>query len=112
MNPTSARNSISYVPQENLLLGDLTAREMFRHSAKFKLNTTDEKIEERVDTVLKDLGIDHVADTYIGTIFRAGLSGGQQRRVAAGIELIATPSVLLLGQFSAIFFCTWLKINA
>ena len=100
VNPTNARNSISYVPQDNMLLGDLTAREMLRHSAKFKLDTTNEKIEERVETVLKDLGIDHVADTYIGTIFRAGLSGGQQRRVSAGIELIATPSVLLLGTTS------------
>lgn len=98
MNPADTGNSISYVPQDNTLLGDLTAREMLTHSAKFKLNCSNEMINERVETVLKDLGIDHVADNYIGTVFRAGLSGGQKRRVDAGIELVATPSVLLMDE--------------
>jgi ATP-binding cassette subfamily G (WHITE) protein 2 len=98
VNPTAAGNSISYVPQDSYLLGDLTAREMLTHSAIFKLNCSRAVIDQRVNTVLKDLGIDHVADTYIGTVFRAGLSGGQKRRVDAGIELVATPSVLLMDE--------------
>jgi ATP-binding cassette, subfamily G (WHITE), member 2 len=98
VDPANTMNSISYVSQGNMLLGDLTAREMLTQSANLKLTCSKEKIKERVETVLKDLGIDHVADSYIGTMFRAGLSGGQQRRVDAGIELVATPSVLLMDE--------------
>lgn len=98
VQPTHPNNSVSYMSQENMLLGDLTPREMLRQSATFKLNCSKEQIEQRVQSVLDDLGLAHVADNYIGTAFRAGLSGGQQRRVDAGIELVATPSVLLMDE--------------
>lgn len=35
------------------------------------------------------------ADTIVGTVFRKGISGGQQRRVLVGTELFANPSILL-----------------
>jgi ABC-type multidrug transport system ATPase subunit len=108
VDPLDTQNGISYVSQDNMLLGDLTPREMLTQSASFKLNCSKSEIAARVNKVLKDLGIDHVADNYIGTVFRAGLSGGQQRRVDAGIELVATPSVLLMDEPTTYVFhnCT------
>lgn len=96
--PTNVHNSISYVSQFDMLIGDLTARESITTSASLKINKSPAEIKKAVDGVLTSFGIDHVADTYIGTIFRAGLSGGQKRRVEVGIEMVAPASVLLLDE--------------
>lgn len=98
VDPTATGNSISYVSQDTMLIGDLTAKEMVINSARLKTNMPTSCVEESVNTVLKDFGLDHVADTYIGTIFRAGLSGGQKRRVDVAVELVSAPSLLLLDE--------------
>ncbi len=98
IDPTSVHNSVSYVDQENTLIGDMTAREMISTSARLKRDLPSKEIGDNVDIVLKQLGLDHVADTQIGTIWKAGLSGGQKRRVDVGIELVAPPSILLLDE--------------
>lgn len=98
IDPTSNKNSVSYVSQETMLIGDLTAKEMVANSASFKTKMPMKCVEESVDNVLKEFGLDHVADTYIGTIFRAGLSGGQKRRVDVAVELVSAPSLLLLDE--------------
>lgn len=98
INPMDHGNSISYVSQFDRNIGILTAREMIRFSIMLKKNLPDDVIEERVNKVLTDFGIDHVADTIIGTPFIAGLSGGQKRRVDVGVEFVASPSVLLLDE--------------
>ena len=81
-----------------MLIGDLTAREMIRNAAKMKVNKPERYIDESVDKILKDFGLDHVAETYIGTIFRSGLSGGQKRRVDVAVELVSAGSLLLLDE--------------
>jgi ABC-type multidrug transport system ATPase subunit len=98
IDPSSNQNSVSYVSQDTMLIGDLTAREMIRNAAYMKTKKPAKYIEESVTTVLKDFGLDHVADTYIGTIFRSGLSGGQKRRVDVAVELVSAPSLLLLDE--------------
>mmetsp|Transcript_17556 Transcript_17556/g.33104 ORF Transcript_17556/g.33104 Transcript_17556/m.33104 type:complete len:1326 (-) Transcript_17556:147-4124(-) len=98
INPMDHANSISYVSQFDRNIGILTAREMIRYSITLKKDLPPDVIEERVDKVLADFGIDHVADTIIGTPFIAGLSGGQKRRVDVGVEFVASPSVLLLDE--------------
>jgi ABC-type multidrug transport system ATPase subunit len=92
-------NSVSYVPQDSsLLIGDLSAREMITDGVSFKRNAPRECLNQAVDSILDEFGLSHVADTYIGTIFRSGLSGGQKRRVDVAIELVAAPSLLLLDE--------------
>jgi ABC-type multidrug transport system ATPase subunit len=98
INPLDHTNSISYVSQFDRNIGILTAREMITYSCTLKKNLPTSEIEKRVNKVLKDFGIDHVADTIIGTPFIAGLSGGQKRRVDVGVEFVASPSVLLLDE--------------
>lgn len=96
--PTDISNSISYVSQNDMLIGDLTAKEMITTAATLKNCAPENVITKDVNDVLTSFGIDHVKDTFIGTIFRAGLSGGQKRRVDVGIEMVAPPSVLLLDE--------------
>lgn len=98
VDPCLKKNTVSYVPQDTMLIGDLTAREMITNGARLKKRELRKCIDESVNSMLKDFGLDHVADTYIGTIFRSGLSGGQKRRVDVAVELIAAPSMLMLDE--------------
>ena len=98
VDPTDTSNSVSYVSQHDMLIGDLTAKEMVTTSASLKNSAPPASITGDVDHVLESFGLEHVKDTFIGTIFRAGLSGGQKRRVDVGIEMVAPPSVLLLDE--------------
>lgn len=54
--------------------------------------------EQRARTVLSQLGLDHVADTRVGSVEYRGVSGGEMRRVSIGIELVAAPDVLVLDE--------------
>lgn len=98
IDPKSLDNPVAYVSQHEMLIGDMTAKEMLTTMGTLKINQSKTVIESKVSQVLSDFDISHVADTYIGTIFRAGLSGGQKRRVDIGLELIAPPSILLLDE--------------
>lgn len=52
--------------------------------------------KERVETVIKALGLNKCRDTIIGGFFQRGVSGGERKRVSVGHELLIDPSVLLL----------------
>lgn len=62
-----------------------------------KTMTTAEK-EERVETVIKTLGLTRCRDTIIGGPFRRGVSGGERKRVSIGHELLINPSAIFLGK--------------
>ena len=52
--------------------------------------------KERVDRLMKALGIDHVADTVVGDENLRGISGGQKRRVTVG-EMLLNPEAKCFG---------------
>ena len=56
-------------------------------------HTPEAEIKERVNKVLKRLGLDHLADRYAHQ-----LSGGQQQRVALARAMVYNPPVLLLDE--------------
>ena len=91
-----------YVMQEETLIDVLTVRESLEFSASLRLksgNATREQIAATVKDVLNDLALMHVANNKIGSsmTFR-GISGGERKRVAIGMELCAEPPVLLLDE--------------
>jgi ABC-type multidrug transport system ATPase subunit len=91
-------NPISYVSQEDILIGHLTARETLYNSAAMKRDKAVKDIIEDVEQLLQILGLTDVADNYIGATFRGGLSRCQKRRVEIGAELVAAPLVLFLDE--------------
>eukprot|EP01031_Cornospumella_fuschlensis_P036134 gene36134-43822_t len=98
INPTDLQNDIAYVPQNDFLMGELSARETLLNSYLMKRDQCLSKANREVDSLLKKFGLDHVADNAIGTVFKRGLSGGQRKRVEVCSELVAPPSVLLLDE--------------
>lgn len=99
VNPRSRSNPIAYVPQDDSLIGEFTAREVTRLTAVLKKSEEDAaSIDAEVEALLQKLGLAHVADGIIGTLIFRGLSGGQKKRVEISSELIASPSILLMDE--------------
>ena len=94
------RGSIGYVPQDDLLHPELTVKEAIGYSAKFRLPSdySEEEIERRVQQTMKDLGLDHLANTIIGSPIKKVLSGGQRKRVNIALELVTDPALMFLDE--------------
>ena len=88
-----------YVPQDDIVYGDLTVRENLLYSAKLKLGETiSPHIDQVVDYVLDRLGLTSLAHQVVGTVERRGISGGQRKRVNIGMEVATLPSLLILDE--------------
>jgi len=68
INPKRLDNPIAYVPQEDSVIGELTAREVTMHTAVLKRKDTTEILENDVQNMLEILGLSKVADGIIGTL--------------------------------------------
>lgn len=81
----------------------LTVHEALLFAARLRLpeNIPDAEKHARVDAILQKLGIEGLKNVRIGdnTNGRArGISGGEMRRVSIGLELIASPDILILDE--------------
>ncbi|HEV7507786.1 MAG TPA: ATP-binding cassette domain-containing protein [Thermoanaerobaculia bacterium] len=94
------RLGIGYVPQDDILHGDLTVFEALYYTARLRLpsDTTDEEVGHRIDSVLKQLRIAHIRDSLIGSPARKVVSGGERKRVNVAMELLTDPPVLFLDE--------------
>ncbi|KAJ3295381.1 hypothetical protein HK104_002720 [Borealophlyctis nickersoniae] len=91
---------IGYVPQEDIMLRELTVRDILMHSARMRLpkDWDFERVKRKVLEIIHFLGMAHVMDNVIGNEEERGISGGQRKRVNIGMELVAEPSVLFLDE--------------
>lgn len=92
---------IGYVPQEDTMLRELTAREIMYHSASVRLPRSWSSTQKKryADAVMEALGLgEDVADVLVGDENTRGLSGGQRKRLNIGMELVATPLALFLDE--------------
>jgi ABC-type multidrug transport system ATPase subunit len=94
--PVTARLSeIGYVPQDEIVHRDLTAREALTYAARLRLpqDSSEEEIRAAVDDTLAELAMMEHADTRVGS-----LSGGQRKRAGFGTELVNRPGLLFLDE--------------
>jgi len=91
---------IGFVPQEDVMLRQLTVYDILRFSSDFRLpaDFTHEQRKKICIETLKFLEIDHVVHSIIGDERKRGVSGGQRKRVNIGMELVARPKVLFLDE--------------
>ncbi len=54
-------------------------------AAKMTLNMSEERMTQRVEELIKDLGLTNCADTKIGNSFIKGVSGGERKRTSIGV---------------------------
>lgn len=91
-------NSVGFVPQEDILVGDLSVRQTLFNSAAMKRNKTIREVHEDVDHILEVFNLTDVGDSPIGTFALSGITRGQRKKVEIAAELIAAPSVLFLDE--------------
>uniref|UniRef100_A0A8C5RVG1 Broad substrate specificity ATP-binding cassette transporter ABCG2 n=1 Tax=Laticauda laticaudata TaxID=8630 RepID=A0A8C5RVG1_LATLA len=98
--PANFKCISGYVVQDDVVMGTLTVRENLQFSAALRLSKTvkaHEK-EERINQIIKELGLTKVADSKVGTQFIRGISGGERKRTNIGMELITDPAILFLDE--------------
>ncbi len=90
---------IGFIPQDDLLMEELTVYQNLYYNASLCLNDyDDEKIKEIVNQVLIDLDLFEIRDLKVGKPLNKVISGGQRKRVNIGLELIREPSVLFVDE--------------
>ncbi|EGT54743.1 hypothetical protein CAEBREN_25724 [Caenorhabditis brenneri] len=91
------RQVCAYVQQDDCFIGSLTVEEHLRFMAKLKMGNEHgkEEQERRVRSVMRDLGLDKIASTIIGTRTRKGISGGEKKRLAFASEILTSPPILI-----------------
>ncbi|HEU0121647.1 MAG TPA: FHA domain-containing protein [Bryobacteraceae bacterium] len=92
------RASLGYVPQDDIMHGQLTVREALYYTAKLRTDLRDDEIQRRIGTVLGSLKIEDIVDRQIGSPERKVLSGGQRKRVNIAMELMSDPDVIFLDE--------------
>lgn len=94
----SIRNEIGFVPQRDIIHMELTVYQALDYAARLRMpaDVTKEERHKRIMEVLTDLDLAHRKDVQI-----SGLSGGQQKRVSIGVELLTKPGLFFLDEPSS-----------
>ncbi|KAA8539287.1 hypothetical protein F0562_025979 [Nyssa sinensis] len=96
----SYKKIIGFVPQDDIVHGNLTVEENLWFSARCRLSADLPKPDKVliVERVVESLGLQAVRDSLVGTVEKRGISGGQRKRVNVGLELVMEPSLLILDE--------------
>lgn len=93
--PERMEGVIGFVPQDDLIIEDLTVYQNLYFAAKLCFSDkTEQQIDELVLRVLEDLGLSETKDLKVGSPLRKTISGGQRKRLNIGLELLREPAVL------------------
>ena len=89
----------SFVEQEDLFIKTLTVYETIEFAAKLKLpKLSNIERQNRINTVIAQLGLDKCKNTRVGDSCDKGISGGEKKRLSIAIELIKMPDILFLDE--------------
>ncbi|MQM07563.1 hypothetical protein Taro_040408 [Colocasia esculenta] len=96
----SYKKIIGFVPQDDVVHGNLTVEENLWFSARCRLPASMSKPDKVlvVERVIESLGLQPVRDSLVGTVEKRGISGGQRKRVNVGLEMVMEPSLLILDE--------------
>ena len=99
------KNSIGYVPQEDIIHPELTVYEALFYSLKLrtKEKLSLDEINQRIDSILDELGFiisgeGDIKNVKIGSPDEKGTSGGQRKRINIAMELLANPEIIFLDE--------------
>lgn len=91
------KKHIGYVPQEDIVHGELTVEKTLFYAAKLRMSSdvSNSEINAKIDAVLKSLNL---ANAGIKENKVSELSGGQRKRVCIAVELLNDPKILFLDE--------------
>ncbi len=90
---------IGYIPQEDLLIEELTVYQNLYYNAKLCFgNHPDADIREKVTSMLLELDLFEAKDLTVGSVLNKYISGGQRKRLNIALELIREPYILFVDE--------------
>ncbi|MDX9773505.1 MAG: ATP-binding cassette domain-containing protein [Bacteroidales bacterium] len=93
--PDELNGLIGYVPQDDLLIEELTVYQNLYFNARLTFGDYDEeKLDAVVVSMLKQLDLYEYRDLMVGDPLNKKISGGQRKRLNIGLELMREPAVL------------------
>ncbi len=90
---------IGYVPQDDLLIEELTVFQNLYYAAKLSFaGKSKEELKELVLKTVNDLGLSEISRLKVGSPMEKIISGGERKRVNIGLELLRAPGILFLDE--------------
>ena len=97
--PEKVRGIIGYIPQDDLLIEDLTVFENLYYAARLCFGYyRKEEINTLVEQTLLSLGLTEIRDLKVGSVLQKTISGGQRKRLNIGLELLREPAILFVDE--------------
>ncbi len=94
-----AEGIIGYIPQDDLLMEDLTVFQNLFYAAQLCFGKyLKEEITAIVVKVLNNLGLQEIQNLKVGSPMDKTISGGQRKRLNIGLELLRQPTVLFVDE--------------
>ncbi len=93
------KGMIGYIPQDDLLIEELTVSQNLWFNARLCLDGhTSDEIHSSVTDLLKELDLYEARDLKVGSPLNKYISGGQRKRLNIALELIREPQVLFVDE--------------
>jgi ABC-type multidrug transport system ATPase subunit len=90
---------IGYVPQDDLLIEELSVYKNLEFNARFCFgNLNNYEIETIIEQTLSDFDLIEARDLIVGSPLKKILSGGQRKRLNIALELMREPSILFVDE--------------
>ncbi|ODV84587.1 hypothetical protein CANARDRAFT_29115 [[Candida] arabinofermentans NRRL YB-2248] len=102
----SMKNQMGYVEQQDLLMGELTVREILVNTALLRRSSDIPDVEkvQYAEKIIKLLELEEYADSQVGYFDNENLTGltlEQRKKVSLGMELVAKPEVLFVDEITS-----------
>ncbi|KAF8672627.1 hypothetical protein HU200_049318 [Digitaria exilis] len=96
----SYKKIIGFVPQDDIVHGNLTVEENLWFSSCCRLSKGTSRSDKLrvLERVIESLGLQEIRNSLVGTVEKRGISGGQRKRVNVGTEMVMEPSLLILDE--------------
>ena len=99
LEPMKVQGIIGYIPQDDLLIEDLTVFENLYYAARLCFgHYTMEETVKLVEHVLLNLGLTEIRNLKVGSPLQKTISGGQRKRLNIGLELLREPAILFVDE--------------
>ncbi|MDR0566302.1 MAG: ATP-binding cassette domain-containing protein [Prevotellaceae bacterium] len=98
-DPESVKGAIGYVPQDELLVEELTVYENLYYNALLCFRDySKEQIEKEITTAVEQFDLVEARNLKVGNPLNKFISGGQRKRLNMALELMRQPSVLFVDE--------------
>lgn len=98
-NLNAVKGLIGYVPQDDLLVEELTVYQNLYYNARLcHRDKSGAELDDLVTKVLEDLGLSETRDLRVGNPLEKTISGGQRKRLNIGLELLRAPAIIFFDE--------------